>query len=500
MKKLPHIILIILDSARRDMFGCYGNKEGLTPYIDEFSRQCALFMDHYAAGCGSAQAHVGIFTGQHSMRHKMFHNLCHLREDIVTLPKLLKGIGYKTYGYTKFDIVPPAGYGNIFGFDELIYPEKKRAQGAYEETFSDALKRTISRFPYLKKTIKAFLNKVSSKDAKLRSWADSLDGASCLDYILGKVKDNRDTPVFAYTTLLHPHTPYYPPQQYLKRVLKGKKIHKLSYDIQLDVHAYLNGDFGPAKEALESVRDCYKADLLYADSLIGSFLRRLREEKLLKESLIVIMSDHGELLGEHDEMNHGGTVWDEIFSTPCMLHYPEKIRRDTRINRLTSAMDIAPSILDAIGKLQWAEKETVFDGVSVFLDNYDWDNRYLVVDSPPTVLPGRLKNYPRLMKKSHIIARALRTKAHKYIWQSNNRNYLFSAGRKEDKVANLLTKEARLEKDFLKKMTEFYEGMDKSFKLDEYPIRLSKSTAGKMANPFIRQELVKLGYLNEKEL
>ena len=54
----PSIILIILDSARRDMFGCYGSSLGLTPNFDRLASEGMLLWDHYAAGCGSAQAHV----------------------------------------------------------------------------------------------------------------------------------------------------------------------------------------------------------------------------------------------------------------------------------------------------------------------------------------------------------------------------------------------------------------------------------------------------------
>ncbi|MDA2915213.1 sulfatase-like hydrolase/transferase, partial [Acidobacteriia bacterium AH_259_A11_L15] len=70
-KGVPNIVLLILDSARRDLYGCYGSSSGLTPNFDRLAERGVLLRNHYAPGCGSAQAHVSIFTGQHSARHEM---------------------------------------------------------------------------------------------------------------------------------------------------------------------------------------------------------------------------------------------------------------------------------------------------------------------------------------------------------------------------------------------------------------------------------------------
>ena len=113
----PSIILIILDSARRDMFGCYGSSLGLTPNFDRLASEGMLLWDHYAAGCGSAQAHVSTFTGQHSARHRMVHNLCEVRDDLLAMPRLLRELGYRTYGHSKASFIPPAGHEDLLVFD-----------------------------------------------------------------------------------------------------------------------------------------------------------------------------------------------------------------------------------------------------------------------------------------------------------------------------------------------------------------------------------------------
>ena len=118
MKK-PNIVLIFLDSARRDIFGIYGNNEGLTPNIDKLARSGLILNDHYAASCGSAASHVSIFTGQHPQRHGMLHNLCEVNPNIVAFPTLLRKWGYHNCGHCKMSFIPPVGYEELFGFCEL---------------------------------------------------------------------------------------------------------------------------------------------------------------------------------------------------------------------------------------------------------------------------------------------------------------------------------------------------------------------------------------------
>jgi len=330
----------------------------------------------------------------------------------------------------------------------------------------------------------------------MRLNAKSVDGKGSLDYLFQKIKENKDVaPVFAYSTLAHPHTPYYPPKEFLDRIFKGQKIDKTSYDIQFNLHAYVNGDFGEAEVAMESVRKCYKANLLYADHLVGDFIKRLKRDGLLNNTLLIIMADHGELLGEHGELNHGGTVWEELLSIPAILHYPEKIESASKLSNLTSGLDILPTILDLIGELENLKTDLSLDGSSIFTKDMDWKNRFLVVDSPPIVLPERLKAFPNLLFRGNIISRAVRTKNYKYIWQSNGEIYLFRTGELEFPESCNLHQSEDIANELHQKMIEYYRNFDSNFKLDEYPIVMRKNIANLVGNPTIRKELRKLGYL-----
>ncbi len=493
-KQYPDIILIILDSARRDMFGCYGHEGGLTPNIDEFAAQSLLLWDHYAGGCGSTQGHVSIFLGQHSARNGIVHNFSEIKPNIMALPKMLRKLGYKTFGHCMASFIPPAGHEQLFGFDELYYPGNRSVHGKADckSVFIQMLRAKPVLWTFLKTTYKRF----RGQGALIKASARNFDGKASLDFLYKRLRDEKgNEPIFAYTTLLHPHTPYYPPDWCLKEVFNSQPIDPLSFDIQADVHAWINGNYGPAESALGSLKKFYMAELLYADHLVGGFIRRLKENGLLENTVLVVTSDHGEMLGEHGQLNHGMTTWEEVYRVPCIIYYPERLGESRKINYLTSNLDLLPSLFGMIGQAGYPHTRTELDGVSIMDQTFDWEHRQLVVDSPPLVLPERLKDYPKVVAKGSVFFRAVRNSQYKYVWVSNGLRYLFPVDVYESSANNILEEEPEIVKRMHGEMLAYYDSVDSKYDIDQYPINMGISAAMKMTNPAIRQELKRLGYV-----
>lgn len=493
-REYPNIILLIMDSARKDMFGCYGSDERLTPNIDRFARRGMLLKDHYAPACGSAPSHVSIFTGQHPARHRMFHNLSEMKSDLVPFPVLLKRLGYLCVGHCKASFIPPCGFEEMFGFDELSYPGKEgfaRTEGLRNRVISK-IKANHVLFKFVKKTA----GRLISRERQFELKASYVDGRTSLEFLTERLRRHKgDKPVFAYTTLLHPHTPYCPPKPFRDRVFRGETPDPRCFDIQDHLHAYMNGDFGEAREAMESVRRCYQADLLYGDHLVGGFLDRLEDDGTLENSIVIVTSDHGEMLGEYGMINHGFNVWELLFATPCILFHPEKTPAGTTVDRLTSGLDLVPTIFDLIGEADLLKASTQLDGASVLSGDSDPDGRALVVDSPPVVLPERLKKYPNVLFETSKISRAVRTKEYKYVWRSNGEQHLYPAGCPEEEAVDLISERREVAEALHRRMVAFYNSIESGYKIDEYRIKLSPEIGRKHTDPAVRQELERLGYL-----
>jgi len=489
------IALIILDSARRDLFGCYGNLEGLTPNIDKLAKEGLILEDHYAGGCGSTQAHVSTFLGQHSARHGVVHNMSEMNENIIAFPKVLQENGYKTYGHCMASFIPPAGYEDLFGFSEFLYPGKKTGVDDGKRTKVGLLDKVRSYpkiFNFLKNTYKT----IAGQERLIKASAKHFDGSVSLKYMLDKLKkDSRESPAFVYSTLLHPHTPYYPPKWCMDHVLQGDKIDPLAFDIQSKMNAWANGDFGEVDSAIDSLKKLYKGELLYADSLVGEFVNQLKESGRLDKTIIIVTADHGELFGEDGWLNHGLTVREELYRIPCVIRYPEKIESGSKIKQLTSALDLAPTIFDLIGQYDSLNNRTKLDGVSLLRKSALSNNRTLVVDSPPVVLPERLKEYKKVLARSSCFYRAIRSSDYKYVWKSNGEEALYKVGNFEDMENNLINYENDTAKSMATEMMSFYQEIDPDYDKNKYNINMGVSAAAKMTDPKIRQELIKLGYM-----
>jgi len=490
----PNVILVILDSARRDAFGAYGATGGLTPNFDRLASEGALLWDHQAAGSGSAQAHVSTFSGQHSARHRMVHNLCDVPPDLWTLSSMLKGLGYSTYGHSKASFIPPAGHEDLFQFDELVYPGKAtvtRAPGSMRDSGLDLLRKWPAAFNGLKSAYRA----IAGRERQVEAAARYFDGHSSFRYLRDRlIAAKGKAPVFAYTTVLHPHTPYFPPRAFRQRVMGQSGVHPGAIDIQLNFHGYMNGDLGEAPEAMAALQQLYLADLCYGDDQLGVFTKELADAGVLDNSILIVTSDHGEMFGEHGIINHGATVWRELFETPCLIRYPKVVPAGTVVRRLTSALDFVPTVLSWIGQLEAVRGTTPFDGQPVCLDP-GTDDRALVLDSPPAVLPERFKKFPNTLYKLSVLHRAVRTSEYKYHWISNGERYLWPVGVPETPDASRLAAEPGVADALHRRMEAFYEAVSPGYNIREYPVAISKSVGARMTNPVVREELKRLGYM-----
>jgi Tfp pilus assembly protein PilF len=130
------------------------------------------------------------------------------------------------------------------------------------------------------------------------------------------VEHNSTSPFFLFIHLYDLHTPY---------------------DLPKDPHLR-RGETG------------YQAELAEVDRVVGEFVRFLDQSDLLKKTLLVLTSDHGEGLGDHGESTHGYFIYQSTLRVPLIIHWPSGDRRikQERLDEPASLLDIAPTVLDAI--------------------------------------------------------------------------------------------------------------------------------------------------------
>jgi tetratricopeptide (TPR) repeat protein len=94
--------------------------------------------------------------------------------------------------------------------------------------------------------------------------------------------------------------------------------------------------------------DDYDAEIAYADSQVGRLIEELRASGKLNETLILVVGDHGEGLGDHNEVSHGKQLYDSTLRVPFIVHWPSRYPTPRRIKESVSLVDLLPTTLDCL--------------------------------------------------------------------------------------------------------------------------------------------------------
>jgi arylsulfatase A-like enzyme/Tfp pilus assembly protein PilF len=136
-----------------------------------------------------------------------------------------------------------------------------------------------------------------------------------MDHAMAWLKQRPGGPFFLWVHLYDPHDPYDPPPPFNTRYAANP----------------------------------YHGELAYSDFAIGKLLTRLRAQALFDGTLIAVVADHGEAFGEHGERSHGFFLYDETVHVPLLIKLPRQYSAGTRIESRARLVDLAPTILLAVG-------------------------------------------------------------------------------------------------------------------------------------------------------
>ena len=292
-----NVVLITLDTTRADHLGCYGYDKPVSPRIDRFAAQSTIFERAVCSAAVTPVSHASILTGQHPYRHglRVLHGLAENRlpDAALTLTEILRSVGYRTAAFIS---AFPAGsrFGLHQGFE------------TFDETFMhDELADVVDG-----------LGAVNTGDNQRRA-GDTTDLA--LQWL-----DRTDTTFFLWLHYFDPHdAQLLPPREFLS----GFKV--------------------PVGTERDRLRALYDIEIRYMDQQIGRVFDALERDGRLEESLIIIVSDHGEGLGDHDWWTHG-ILYEEQIHAPLIIHAPDR-PSGRRVNHLVRTIDVMPTVLDVIG-------------------------------------------------------------------------------------------------------------------------------------------------------
>ena len=303
------IVLITLDTTRRDAIGPYNGRQGLTPNLDAFARQATLFENAHSTAPWTLPSHASIFTGLYPSKHGAGVSEVRLPRSIPTMAHLLRRAGYFTGGFSSGEL-SSSRFGVARGFHVFRDPELFESPGGFVAE-------------------------------KVEGFLDSYG----------------DRPLFLFINYFDPHALYHAPEEHEKRLgvpALRDKIKDIPYWRELaagDMSGWrglVEGEGEALPEGIEYLWAVYLAEISYTDELLGRLFDQLKRDGIYDRALIVVTADHGELLGEGGWFSHGARLDPELIEIPLLIKEPGQ-REARRVSRLVSLVDLFPTVLGAVG-------------------------------------------------------------------------------------------------------------------------------------------------------
>ena len=282
-----NVLVFVLDAARADHFGVYGYDRPTTPRVDRFAAEAVTFRHVRAEASYTFLSTSALFSGASPAETGLgARSGGVVPESIELLAERARAAGYRTYGYSENPYVT-ADFGLTQGFD------------VFDEAY--AIEDHLALEPI----------------------SEDVDPAERLEAMLHRaVTEGAESgaPFFAYAHLLRPHNPYVPPAPYAGRFGSHERDRVFGENETL---TELNAHGGPfARATLERMRTLYDENLAYGDALFGGALDALDALGVADETLVVLVSDHGEAFGEHGAILHGTRLDDATLRVPLVIRVP----------------------------------------------------------------------------------------------------------------------------------------------------------------------------------
>jgi arylsulfatase A-like enzyme len=312
-----NVVLVGIDTLRPDHLGCYGYERETSPEIDRFAETGVLFESATSQAPWTTPSFATVLTSLYPSQHGSMHVETRVRSTVPTLATLLKEHGYATGAVINAPALKPE-FGLARGFD--FYDMTPREGRVGDGTTRDALR-----------------------------WIDA----------------NRGGPFLIFVHYFDPHLPYQPPPEYQNLFSRGYEGPiKNPFDIdqfsrQRDKLFEELMELAPADRA--EIVNLYDGEIAFVDRAFGDLLKGIEDRGLRKNTVIILLSDHGEEFFEHGGFEHGHTLYEEQIHVPLIISFPGKYGEGVRIRNLVRLLDVTPTIFDMLG----LDEESHFEGVSL---------------------------------------------------------------------------------------------------------------------------------------
>lgn len=301
---MNNVILLTIDTLRRDVLGCYegGN---LTPFIDSLQDRSIRFFRAHSPAPYTQAAFPGILTSSYYLdygRQKM------LSQRRTLISEALKKAGITTAAFHSNPYL--SGY---FGWN--------RGWDVFYDSMEDEVDEKV---PYIR---------AQKINGKVDTWLSSYKAGSNKSF-------------FLWLHYMDVHEPYIPEQKYIDMVDPSIRLSEEEM-LGLFKNVLLKRDVSNQR-TVEILKKLYSAHVREMDEAVKEFFSILEKRDVLKESWVILTTDHGDEFGEHGGLSHDGKMYSELVHVPLIVYEPCREKGEV-CDTLVSTIDIPPTIVHLFG-------------------------------------------------------------------------------------------------------------------------------------------------------
>lgn len=355
----PNILWLCTDQQRHDTIHALGNALIRTPHIDRLVERGVAFTQMYCQSPVCTPSRASFLTGRYPRTTRCRQNGQKIPADEVTVSRMFSDAGYHCGLAGKLHLsscsdgkVESRIEDGYHDFRWSHHPQPDWPENAYTQWLSSQ-GQTWDRLyagpssGYVKEGVPAEFHQTT--------W--------CAEMAIDFIRSNQARPWFFSFNCFDPHHPFDPPPEYLAnydpvdmplpKYQEGELELKTTFQ-QLDAQWAHNdpGEFhtgAMTDDDRRQVTAAYYAMCELIDDQVGRVLRTLDETGQRDNTIVILMSDHGEMLGDHGLYFKGPHFYDASVRVPFVISWPAGFQCDLRVAGLTELIDLVPTLLEACG-------------------------------------------------------------------------------------------------------------------------------------------------------
>jgi arylsulfatase A-like enzyme len=507
----PDIVLLVLDTQRADRLSCYGYDQPTTPHLDAFAADATRFSHAFSAAQWTVPSHTSLFTGLYPSVHGTQQSFSVVPESLPLLAERLGADGYYTAAFCNNPLVGVVNNGLRRGFYSFLNysgwltnrPNQagrpvtlfgqyrqlfKRLLGGVLHQMQDAFARSdaLLDFAFTPLMVPFWQTALSFKG----NTGKSLNDAAKL--LINRKEALPDQPIFQFINLMGTHMPFHPPRAYIERfvpeLLRDKAAQRYLQRFNGDVFGWLAPLSSPLTPEHKALLDgMYNAEVAAQDEQLGLFFNKLRSSGALDRTLVMVVADHGEHLGEKHLLGHTVSLYNVLTHVPLIVRDPSGALPKGVVDQNISTRRVCQTALAAAGLATDAEAPYALHNLGE--NDPDRGVVFAEAQTPQNVLNLMVKHKPDLVRDHRTDQKrcAVWRAEHKLIQTGADGIELYNFIADPQENTNLAPTQPELARDLRDTL--------RAFERDAEKAAVTSTEVLNQDDPQLRRRLRALGYL-----